>query len=240
MKPPIETDRISEQVLSDILGRPLSRRRVLKLCGATVACMASWNYFGLGSATSAPLIITEQAGGLVVADPTRCVGCRRCELACTEYNDGKSSPETSRIKVRRNLNFGPSGRYAGRPGDGNWGTGLIVQDFCKQCAHPVPCADACPNGAIEAKPPVNARVIDPEKCTGCKICLKACPWEMISFDSEAGKATKCFLCDGKPKCVEACPAEALAYVSWIDLTGKVPARISPVLNKTAACTDCHQ
>ena len=114
MKAPLETDRIAEQVLGNIVGQPLSRRRVLKLCGTTVAWIASWNYFGMGSGMSAPLIITEQAGGLVVADPTRCVACRRCELACTDYNDGKSSPEISRIKVRRNLNFGPSGLYTGQ------------------------------------------------------------------------------------------------------------------------------
>ena len=31
--------------------------------------------------------------------------------------------------------------------------------------------------------------------------LKACPWEMISFDPDARKATKRRLCNGKPKCV---------------------------------------
>lgn len=240
MKAPIETHRITGEVLSGITGQPLSRRTVLKLCGTTVACLASWNYLGLGSGMSAPLIITEQAGGLVIADPTRCVACRRCELACTEYNDGKSSPSTSRIKVKRNLNFGPSGLYSGKRGDGDWGTGLIVQEFCRQCPHPVSCADACPNGAIEVKPPVNARVIDPAGCTGCKLCLKACPWDMIAFDPETNKATKCFLCDGKPKCVAACPAEALMYVSWVDLTGKVPPRVAPSSNKPSACTDCHK
>jgi len=241
MKSPVEADAIAEQVLNIIAsGQPVSRRTVLKLCGVTVAAMASWQFFGMGSGNSAPLIITEQALDLVVADPTRCVGCRRCELACTDYNDGKSSPETARIRVRRNLNFGPSGLYTGKRDDGDWGTGLIIQDFCKQCPHPVPCADACPNAAIEVKPPVNARVIDPAKCTGCKVCLKACPWEMISFDPETTKATKCFLCDGMPKCVEACPAEALMYVSWVDLTGKVPSRTTPILNKPVACGDCHK
>jgi len=241
MKPPAATEEIIAKIASVIApGRPVSRRKVLKLCGATAAGLASWNYFGMGEGTGAPLIITEQARGLVVADPTRCVGCRRCELACTEFNDGKSAPETARIKVRRNLNFGPSGLYDGQRGFGDWGTGLIVQEFCKQCPHPVPCADACPNGAIEVKPPVNARIIDPAKCTGCKVCLKACPWEMISFDPATNKATKCFLCDGRPKCVDACPAEALRYVSWIDLTGRVPPRTAPALNRTQSCVDCHQ
>ncbi|MGA2225221.1 MAG: 4Fe-4S dicluster domain-containing protein [Syntrophobacteraceae bacterium] len=241
MKSPIDTGGIAGQILDIIApGQPVSRRKVLKLCGATAAGMASWSFFGPAAAGSVPIIITEQSHGLVIGDPTRCVACRRCELACTDFNDGKSSPATSRIKVRRNINFGPAGLYSGQRTHGDWGTGLIVQDFCKQCPHPVPCADACPNAAIEVKPPINARVIDPEKCTGCKICLKACPWEMISFDPETTKATKCFLCNGRPKCVEACPAEALTYVSWVDLTGKVPPRITPTLNKPYACGDCHK
>lgn len=220
--------------------RSVSRRSVLKLCGATIAGVASWQIFGSGSGMSAPLIVTEQAEGLVLADPTRCVACRRCELACTDYNDGKSSPSASRIKVRRNIHFGPAGLYTGQIAQGDWGTGLIVQDLCKQCPHPVPCADACPNGAITAMPPINARVIDQTKCTGCGVCRKACPWEMISLDPDTGKATKCFLCNGKPKCVEACPAEALIYVPWVDLTGKVPPRVAGAGVKLQSCSDCHK
>ena len=112
-----------------------------------------------------------------------------------------------------------------REGRGNWGDGVVVQDLCKQCPHPVPCANICPENAIVAAPSGKARMVDLEKCTGCKICLKACPWEMISFDPDTRKATKCHLCSGKPKCVEACPAEALSYVPWRDLTGKVPPRM---------------
>ncbi|MGA2400392.1 MAG: 4Fe-4S dicluster domain-containing protein [Syntrophobacteraceae bacterium] len=242
MHTPSEINRIIEQ-LSGISGsdRSSSRRSFLKLCGATVAWIASWQLLYPDSAMSAPLIITEQAQGLVIADPTKCVACRRCELACTDFNDGKSSPAMSRIKVRRNINFGPTGLYTGHLSHGDWGTGLIIQDYCKQCPHPVPCANACPSGAIVVRPPTNARVVEQDKCTGCGICRKACPWEMISFDPDTQKATKCFLCDGKPKCVEACPAEALVYAPWVDLTGKVPPRISTaVANGSQACVDCHQ
>lgn len=232
---------LDEQLIVSGDGPSLSRRGFLRLSGTTMAAIASWRFLGLSDATSAPFIITEQAQGLVIADPTRCVACRRCELACTDFNDGRSSPAVSRIKVRRNLHFGPTGLYAGMDARGDWGTGLIVQDFCKQCPHPVPCADACPNGAIVVKPPVNARIIEPSRCTGCGMCRKACPWEMISVDSETNKATKCFLCDGNPKCVEACPAGALQYVPWIDLTGRVSPRINPSASISAhSCRDCHE
>ena len=219
-----------------------SRRQFLKLSGISVIGISALGPV-LAQGAVTPLIIVEQAKGIVVSDPAKCVGCGRCELACTEFNDGKAAPALSRIKVGRNLTFGPTEVFAWREGQGNWGDGLVVQELCKQCPHPVPCANACPEDAIVVSPHGNARIVDPDKCTGCKICLRACPWEMISFDPVSRKATKCFLCDGKPKCVEACPAEALTYTPWRDLTGTVPHRIVPTAattpTKSAGCYDCH-
>ena len=225
------------------IDRSCSRRDFLRWSGITVVGMTALGALR-AKAGETPLIIIDQAEGIVIADPTRCVGCRRCELACTEFNDGKASPAMARIKVSRNMNFGPKGVYSGQRGEGTWGKGLVVQDLCKQCPHPVPGADACPNDAIVVLPPTNARVVDPKKCVGCRMCQRACPWEMMSFDTDTQKATKCFLCDGKPKCVEACPAEALAYVAWRDLTDKVPPRVVPTAvippGKVEACNSCHK
>jgi Fe-S-cluster-containing dehydrogenase component len=218
-----------------------SRREFLLMTGGILIAVSALEAQG---AKEAPLIIMDQAAGLVIADSTKCVGCRRCELACTEFNDGKSSPTMARIKVSRNINFGPKGLRTGQSGRGNWGNGLIVQDICSQCPHPVPCANACPNDAIVVKPPTNARVVDSNKCIGCKMCQRACPWEMMSFDSDTNKATKCFLCDGNPKCVEACPSGALSYVAWYDSSDKVPPRVVPTAvvspEKTQTCMDCHK
>jgi Fe-S-cluster-containing dehydrogenase component len=219
-----------------------SRRQTLKWGGLSIIGLSVLGS-GLAQGAVKPLIIMEQAQGLVVADPMKCVGCGRCELACTEFNDGKASPSLSRIKIDRNLNFGSDGVLDWRVGKGNWGDGLIVQDLCKQCPHPVPCANICPENAIVAVPPGQARTVDLEKCTGCKVCLKACPWEMISFDPDTRKATKCHLCEGTPKCVEACPAGSLSYVPWRDLTDRTPPRVTNTVqllpDRSAACQQCH-
>ena len=233
---------LAAAVSSLSLNPPCSRRQILKWGGISIIGISALGPVLARGATK-PLIIMEQAQGIVVSDPVKCVGCGRCELACTEFNDGKAAPALSRIKVDRNLNFGPEGVLAWREGQGNWGDGLVVQDLCLQCPHPVPCADICPEDAIVAAPPGNARMVDLNKCTGCKICLRACPWEMISFDPDSKKATKCHLCNGKPKCVEACPAESLSYVPWRDLTNKVPPRIAITAQipaeRSVACQECH-
>ncbi len=224
------------------LNPPSSRREFLRLSGLSIVGISSIGP-SLARGATKPLIIMEQAEGIVIADPITCVGCGRCELACTEFNDGKAAPALSRIKVDRNLNFGPKDVFSYRKGEGNWGDGMVVQDLCKQCPHPVPCADVCPEDAIRVAPPVYSRVVDPNRCNGCKICLKACPWDMISFDPDSHKASKCFLCNGKPKCVEACPAESLSYVPWKNLTNQVPHRIVTTASmspkKETACEECH-
>lgn len=224
------------------LGEALSRRGFLFFSALSVSSMAA---LGLcdALASSQPLIILEKAKGIILADPTRCVGCQRCELACVEFNDGKAQPSLARIKAGRSINFGPEGPTGGKDMHGAWGDGLVVQGVCHQCPHPVPCATACPNDAIRVDPSTGARMVDPKACEGCRLCQRACPWDMIVFDEETNKASKCFLCDGKPKCVEACPSEALRYVPWRDLTREVRAKggtLSLVsAEKTAACLECH-
>ena len=51
--------------------------------------------------------------------------------------------------------------------------------------------------------------VDRKKCTGCKMCVGACPFGAMRFIE--GVATKCDQCNGSPYCVEFCRARALTY-----------------------------
>jgi Fe-S-cluster-containing dehydrogenase component len=215
-----ETDGVSYERLIAVAraaDASLTRRRFLQVGGLSVVALSALGPW-LAAEAAPPVLVLPQAKGLVLADPTKCVGCRRCELACTEFNDGKAAPSMARIKIARNMNFGPRGAFLGREGQGTWGNGLVVQDVCRQCADAA-CAAACPVQAISAKSPANARVVDETKCVGCRTCVSACPFRMMAFDEEIGRATKCTLCDGTPKCVDACPAAALRYVAWREISG---------------------
>ena len=86
------------------LSQDLTRRGFLKAASAAAA-------LGLLNDARAkngvrPYVILETAKGLIIADPNLCVACHRCELACTEFNDGKATPRLARIKITRNVMFG--------------------------------------------------------------------------------------------------------------------------------------
>jgi len=183
-----------------------------------------------------PVLI--HVSGVLLVDSSRCTGCCRCELACTEFNFGKAHPFISRIKIRRNLNYGSAGIwYSQWMNTGKADQGRIIPETCKQCPHPVPCVLSCPEHAITAHPETGARYMNQEKCTGCGVCVLSCTWAMPSIDPETGKAVICDLCGGKPECVEACPTGALKLVSWRDLTKDTAIRRT---GASINCAECHK
>jgi Fe-S-cluster-containing hydrogenase component 2 len=249
--------------ITELIRTQISRRKFLIGTGAAGVGVASLCIFGCGggsggsNATAARQVFVANAQGMVVAEPSLCVGCRRCEAACVAYNEGSDGastivqPSIAKVKVNRNLNFGVAGVAVGssQRGDGDYGNFRTVQDTCRQCPHPVPCQLACPHDAIEVIAPVNARVVNIDKCAGCGICVAACPWAMTSLtgpvNASLTHATKCTLCNGNPECVQACPGGALKYLPWTDRTKDVPPRQAvPSSLQFAAgvldsCNKCH-
>jgi len=86
---------------------------------------------------------------------------------------------------------------------------------CRQCLAPS-CYVACPeqDKAIVIEEKTGIRYIVEEECTGCKRCIKACPFETpnVLFNRDKKKAYMCDLCHDRPQgpvCVEYCPTGAL-------------------------------
>ncbi len=235
--------------ITSIAQKSTTRRKFLKGIGVGGLGALALYTIGCGSGEEAVVVRevnTDDALGMIIGLPNRCVGCRRCELACTEYNDGFSQPAIARVNIRRNWGFGPRGAQLGfSHGEGRFGNHRVIQETCRQCPHPTPCALACPYDAIETVPPENARVVNPDKCRGSRMCLRACPWGMITFDEETKKAQKCHLCNNDPQCVKACPTGALRYVDWQDMTKIIPARFVVTADLktpddiTCQTADCH-
>lgn len=124
----------------------------------------------------------------------KCTGCRLCELVCSVMHEGVSNPSRSRIKVMK------------------WESeGLYIPMSCQQCED-APCMNVCPVKAISRDETLNRMVVDYNVCIGCRMCVTACPFGAMSFDSIGKRVVKCDLCDGDPQCVRFCEVGALEYV----------------------------
>jgi carbon-monoxide dehydrogenase iron sulfur subunit len=139
----------------------------------------------------------QQAIGYVERDLETCAGCRTCEAVCSLSHDGVVSPALARTWIV------------------DYVIGHRIEGYtCKQCQGPE-CLYVCPVEAIYIDEMTGARVIDPEKCIGCKLCMEACPQypnTPIRYDAERNITVKCDLCGGDPLCVKYCPEAALSFV----------------------------
>ena len=135
----------------------------------------------------------------VIADPSRCIGCRTCELSCAIAHGNGSAISMSFSSFSPRISVVKAGD-------------VTVPVMCKQCED-APCVKACPTGALVR---ANGFVeIHEERCIGCKSCVVACPFGAIDILMKAGKASviKCDLCVGQstgPACIKTCPTNALS------------------------------
>lgn len=130
----------------------------------------------------------------VVADESKCTGCRICEMVCSFAHNRNFNPRRSRISILRNEESGTN-----------------IPKVCRQCEKPL-CIEACPNEVIYKNKKTDVVTVDADKCIGCGTCTTACPFQSIFLDVLTAKAIKCDLCDGKPKCMEFCPRGVLKHV----------------------------
>jgi Fe-S-cluster-containing hydrogenase component 2 len=131
---------------------------------------------------------------ILVADPTKCTGCRVCEIICSVKKEGVSNPARARIGVIKSEI-----------------TYFDIPIFCQQCESPI-CVPICPTNAISREEELGRIMIDYDLCIGCKICVTICPFGGIGFDPIAKKVIKCDLCDGDPVCAKFCETKALEFM----------------------------
>ncbi len=150
---------------------------------------------------------------IFIIDINKCNGCHACQVACKDEHVGndwtpiaKSQPDTGQfwLKLTQKLRGTvPKVKVAYRP------------HLCMHCDI-APCMNSCPVKGAIYKRDDGLVIIDPVKCTGCKICVDMCPYDVIFFNEEVNIAQKCTGCahlldEGwqEPRCVDACPTTAL-------------------------------
>ncbi len=127
-------------------------------------------------------------------DQASCWGCLTCQVACIQ--EASVTENISMIRVSEN---GPSIQN----GQLDFSYDVTV---CQHCDDP-DCLAVCPVEAI-IKRDDGIVILDNELCTGCQLCLEACPYDAIFFDDSIEIAYKCNLCHQridhglKPACAD--------------------------------------
>jgi Fe-S-cluster-containing hydrogenase component 2 len=139
---------------------------------------------------------------MLYIEPSKCTGCRTCELVCSIKNEGMANPSLARIQVIA---------YKNR--------GIRVPLTCQQCEDPA-CSAVCPTKALTRNHGQGVVNHDKNKCIGCKVCVTACPFGAITFNTNSRQIYKCEQCDGKPECVRFCEDKAITFVETDAISGK--------------------
>lgn len=158
-----------------------------------------------------------------------CVACKACVLAC------KSENELPDGFYRDWLVEIVRGRFPDLSAENR-------SERCHHCADP-PCVHSCPTGASHVSDGGTVQVTR-AKCTGCKACIAACPYD-ARYVHPDGFVDKCTFClhrvrAGKdPACVEVCPTVCLGFGDRGDGNSEVARRIGEgrwkILHPEAGC-----
>ena len=175
-------------------------------------------------------------GNYIIPDYAKCVGCKKCMVACSYHHYGE--PDLFKSNIRVDMAYIEGGRadmpflcmkcggftapraatetaaateaiYGTRRGSDANNNPVYEDD--------IPCHAACPPGAnaIYKDPDCGwAMRIDPDKCTACGNCVTACKEKGVGILRLSKDMLHVYgMCDhcgdGYPRCVLACPEDCL-------------------------------
>ena len=160
----------------------------------------------------------------MLVDFSLCMGCRACQVACKSWNQNEAektenygtyeNPPDLSSKTWTKIKFVEEGKSP----DVKW---FFRRMMCQHCTEAA-CEKVCPPKAISHQE-TTAVVIDQDKCTGCKYCISACPFNVPRYDAETNTAKKCTLCidrisnEMEPACAKACAPGAVKFGERADM-----------------------
>ena len=187
-------------------------------------------------------------------DPTVCIGCKACEVACKEWNEvpddgftwiGNSYDNTGRLGAStwRHVLFLEQDCQKGNQITGLMGLSdaqsedpfrwIFLSDVCKHCEE-AGCLEACPTGSI-VRTEVGSVFVQNDVCNGCGYCVVSCPFGVIDRRPQplpdAGGAFKCTFCYDRqksglvPACAKVCPTESIVFGRLDDLRARASQRV---------------
>ena len=167
-------------------------------------------------------------------DTSVCIGCRACEVACKQWNQleaeepgwtgGYQTRPHFTDKTWRHVKFIEE---KDKQGDPKW---HLMSDVCKHC-NEAGCLEACPTGAIY-RTPFGTVDINQDICNGCRYCVSACPFGVVTFNQGTGLVNKCTFCVDRtsegmqPACAKTCPTQSIQFGYRDELAKKAKQRLA--------------
>jgi len=149
----------------------------------------------------------------MVIDTKTCIGCGDCVVAC---------------KTENKTPVGLNRDWVVEATRGKWPnlTTEFRSERCNHCSNAT-CVTMCPTGASHYWGDTNIVLVEAHKCTGCKACIAACPYDARLIMHPEGYIDKCTFCHHRvekgqdPACVSTCPTECMHFGILNDPGSKV-------------------
>ncbi|MDE3135941.1 MAG: 4Fe-4S dicluster domain-containing protein [Acidobacteriota bacterium] len=189
-----------------------------------------------------------------LTDPTLCIGCKACEVACKEWNGlpqdglewtGFSYDNTRQLGAStwRHVLFLEQARplgtqIAGGEDPFRW---VFLSDVCKHCEN-AGCLEACPTGAI-VRTEFESVFVQHDVCNGCGYCVVSCPFGVIDKRVEDGRAFKCTFCYDRqkaglvPACAKTCPTQSIKFGTIEEMESRAQERVTEL--RARGYSDAH-
>ena len=148
----------------------------------------------------------------MVIDTKKCVGCMDCVVAC------KTENEVPEGFSRDWIAYETIGKFPKIQME-------IRSERCNHCDNP-PCVYCCPCNASHISDAGGIVLVHYDKCSGCKACIAACPYN-ARFIHPEGYASKCTFCVHRvekgelPACVSVCPTYCMHFGDLDDPNSEV-------------------
>ncbi|WP_278378357.1 formate dehydrogenase subunit beta [Stutzerimonas kunmingensis] len=198
--------------------------------------MATQDVIARSATTTERPSIREIGEVAKLIDVSKCIGCKACQVACSEWNDLRDEVGTSNGTYDNPIDLTAESwtvmKFAEyeNPGSGNleW---LIRKDGCMHCADPG-CLQACPAPGAIVKYANGIVDFNQDHCIGCGYCITGCPFDIPRISEKDKKAYKCTLCSDRvsvglePACVKTCPTGAIVFGSKDDMKDHAAGRIA--------------